>query len=156
MSFGDMVARVRSWRGEKQITRHKARLAFRDQQSAVFDVDSVVPDPGFERGKVIIEDESAGVTGIEHPSNPGVSGTEVAGGIVFRLTVGGYFLHLALPWPAGAMGRYQYPLARKRIQSTMWIFGKLQARASDPWVTMYAKVLRVLNKGKEYHCEKKD
>src|SRR5882724_4844914 len=93
----------------------QAGFAFRDQQSPVFDVEAVVANRGFEGGKVIVENEGAGVARIEHPADPRIARAKVAGGIIFGLGLTRYFLELPLPRPARAMWRYQHPLVGKRV-----------------------------------------
>jgi hypothetical protein len=112
-------------RGEADYTA-EARLAFRDQQSPVFDIEAVVVNRRFERRKVIVENEGFGVARIEDPASPGISRAKVAGGIIFGFMLCRDFFELALPRPAGAMRRYQDPLVRERVQSAMRIFSKLQ------------------------------
>ena len=65
---GEVVAR-----GEADYPA-QAGFAFRDQQSPVFDVETVVADRRFERGKVIVENERAGVARVEDPARPRISG----------------------------------------------------------------------------------
>jgi hypothetical protein len=124
----------------------KSGFAFGHNQSSVFEVPAVVGNGRLERGKVIVENERAGIPRINYSADPGVSRTEITGRVIFGLFVNRNLLDLTLPRTAGAMGRYQYPLVGKWVQSAMWVCGELQSGGSDCWVTMYAKALETLSK----------
>ena len=124
----------------------KSGFAFGYNQSPVFHVHTVAGCGRLQRGKVIVEDERVGIPRINDSASPGISRTEIAGRVIFRLFVNGNVLELPLPGSACPMRRNQHPLVGKRVQSAMRIFSKLQFN-SDGWVTMYAKALRTLSKG---------
>src|SRR6266851_4692479 len=50
----------------------KSRLAFRDQQAAVFQIDAVVAGARLQRGKVVVKNECAGIARIDHPADAGI------------------------------------------------------------------------------------
>ena len=93
----------------------QARFALGDQQSPIFQVEAVVAYPGLKRREVVLEDECAGVTRIEHSADPGISRTEIASRVILGLVFSGNCFDLPLPWPARPMGRDQHPLIGERV-----------------------------------------
>ena len=74
-----------------------ARLALRDQQSPVFEVEAVVANRRFECRKVIFENKRAGVSRVEDPARPRISRAKVASGVIFGLVFSRNFFDLPLP-----------------------------------------------------------
>src|SRR6266436_592006 len=69
-------------------------FAFGDDQPPAFKVETFV-DPGrLERGEVIVENECAGVARVRDSADPGVSRTEVTGGVICRLALNRDLLEL--------------------------------------------------------------
>ncbi len=111
----------------------EAALGFSAQQAGVIDIQGGVEDIGFEGGEVVFEDVGAGVGGGVVAACAGVSGAEVAGGVVgdgWRCC--GVF-GLALPGALRAMRGDDDPLALERVPAAVRGFeegGFHQARSS--------------------------
>jgi hypothetical protein len=65
----------------------KTGLTFGENQSAVLQVHPVVVNGRLKRGKIIIENEGAGISRVNYPTNPGISRTKIAGRVIFRFFV---------------------------------------------------------------------
>jgi hypothetical protein len=107
----------------------KPGLTLCDQQAPALDIQAVVRPTRLEGGEIVIEDERPGIRRVAYTSGAGVSRTEVAGRIIFRLMPERDFLQLALPGSSGAMRRDQNPFPGKGVQSAMRIFCELQCPA---------------------------
>ena len=76
---GDIRASVRSWRGEKQMTRHVPALALGAEEAVL---DRAVGRVGPKRGEVVGEHERVGVGRVPLAVRPDVARAQVAGRVV--------------------------------------------------------------------------
>ena len=120
-----MLDRLKSWRGEKHITRQMP-----DSPSATIrplscrsifaaGTSFLMPRNHFQIRKLI-------VLRIAHSSGAGISRTQVAGGIVGRTADRSELLDRALPRTLGAMRRNQHPLVGQRVKSPVRLFSQIQ------------------------------
>ena len=99
-----------------------SRLSFSDDEPGVFEVYAIGRRVLLERGEVVLENEGGGVGRISNPTGAGISGTEIAGGIVGGLGSGAEPGDFSLPWPRGAVRRNQHPFIGQGIQPPVRIF----------------------------------
>src|SRR5215471_627350 len=96
-----------------------------------------------ERWKVVFKDERVFISGVAEPAGSLIPWTQITIRIVFWQTLRLRLFHLSLPRPVRSLRRYQHPLARQLIESTMRMgqfHSSVQATRSAPWAGTQTKI----------------
>src|SRR5437016_2587601 len=74
-----------------------------------------------QRRKVVVEDERVRVVEIARASRPLIARTQIASWIILGKFWRLRLFNLSLPRTVGPLRRYEHPLSRQRVVTTMWM-----------------------------------
>ncbi len=131
ISSGDISASVRSWRGEKQSTRHRPRTGSARRSSEASAARGRDRRARQQRAEVVVERERAFVGGVDRALRALIAGAEIAGRIVGRPRLARGRLGLALPRALRAVGRHQHPLIGQRIIAAVRVIFGIEAHTES-------------------------
>ena len=123
MSLTSMLARVRSWRGEKQRTRQRPLSPSATSRPRSASSTEKWGESGLRAAKSLVKTKVEVYWGVVDAAGTLVAGAEITGGVVLEGSGGRGCFGLALPGAISALRADEDPFALERIVAAMRVFG---------------------------------